>query len=394
MKQYFWFSARQTIHSRRALVVVLLTTCWLAGCGGGGGGSSNGPAPGTGGSTGVTTYGDTTLPGRLVVNAGGGKVSEVFDLRTGQRAKLPASSTDPEHDSYSAGADTTTLLRLNQNIGGPQIEIAFINATGFAAARAPLQMSDRVHTPLLSADGRFILTFWDDHSSFESNKLTIFDTATGAVVKRTSRLDGFSVIGDPAAWLPDGRYVYLVKKSLYVTAPDNPNVDLLIKDMALPSDVSADVSLSSIAVSPDGKRLAFDWVEPRKGGISNDSNLWVVNLDGTGLHRLTSAPDPTSPLDYVHGSPTWSPDGKWVAGVLYMSGVSTAPAFPDAPFGGDRITGFVGCCDQVFVVDADGPEIALSWPSYDAAHGVKVFAPTGTSGQWLGTNGGLIYWIP
>ena len=375
-------------------MIVAFAALALAGCGGGGGGDSSADV-GSGGTGGVTTYGNTTLPGRLVVNAGGGKGAEVFNLRTAQRAGLPASSKDPEHDSWSAGASTTTLLRWTQNLGPTQIEIAFINATGFAAARAPIQLSDRVHTPLLSADGRFILTFWSDKSSGEfDDRLTIFDASTGAVVERGSRLNGQSILGDPAAWLPDGRYVYRDGKSLYVTSPGNPNADVIADLASLPGDAPAGVASGRMAASPDGKRLAFSWVEPRKGGISNDTNLWVVNLDGTGLRRLTSAPDPTSALDYSHGSPSWSPDGQWVAGVLYMSGVTVAPVYPDAPFGGARIIGGTGCGDQVFVLAADGPEVALSWPSFDSAHGLKVAATTGANGQWLGTCGGTISWIP
>ena len=382
-----------TFRPHLATLAVLATLAALvgAGCGGGGGGSSGGGGGGTGS---VTTYGSTTLPGRLIVNSGVGGAT-AFDLRTGQRASLPASSTDPEHDSWSVGANTTTLLRLNQNLGPTQIEIAFINATGFAAARAPIRMSDRVSTPHLSGDGRLVLTFWSNKSANESNNyLTVFDAATGAVVERGSLLNGFSVTGDPAAWLPDGRYVYFVEKSLYVTKPGSPDADLIADLTSLPGSASTGIASGRMAASPDGKRLAFNWVEARKGGISNDSNLWVVNLDGTGLRRLTSAPDPTSPLDYSHGSPTWSPDGKWVAGVLYMSGVSTAPVFPEAPFGGDRVTGTTGCADQVFVVNVDRPEVALSWPSFDSAHGVKVAAATGAGGQWLGTCGGTISWVP
>ena len=80
-------------------MIVAFAALALAGCGGGGGGDSSADV-GSGGTGGVTTYGNTTLPGRLVVNAGGGKGAEVFNLRTAQRAGLPASSKDPEHDLY------------------------------------------------------------------------------------------------------------------------------------------------------------------------------------------------------------------------------------------------------------------------------------------------------
>ena len=50
------------------------------------------------------------------------------------------------------------------------------------------------------------------------------------------------------------------------------------------------------AFSPNGKRLAFE----RLG-----SGIFAVNLNGTGLRRLTNAPRDQFPV--------WSPDGKHIA---------------------------------------------------------------------------------
>jgi len=57
----------------------------------------------------------------------------------------------------------------------------------------------------------------------------------------------------------------------------------------------------SPAISADGTRIAF--VSDRSG----TEEIWICNIDGTGLRRLTS-------LDVQGtGSPQWSPDGEWVA---------------------------------------------------------------------------------
>ncbi len=55
----------------------------------------------------------------------------------------------------------------------------------------------------------------------------------------------------------------------------------------------------SPAVSPDGSRVAMI--------LSKDgwTDLYVCNVDGTGLKRLTKSPQDES-------SPCWSPDGKWI----------------------------------------------------------------------------------
>jgi serine/threonine protein kinase len=57
--------------------------------------------------------------------------------------------------------------------------------------------------------------------------------------------------------------------------------------------------IAAPAVSLDGRRLCFATREKR-------SKLYVMNADGTGLHEFAEALEPRD-------SPSWSPDGKWVA---------------------------------------------------------------------------------
>lgn len=59
--------------------------------------------------------------------------------------------------------------------------------------------------------------------------------------------------------------------------------------------------------SPDGRRIAFT-VED--GG---NSDIWVMNADGTGAHRLTREPS-------IDVSPSWSPDGRRIAFVSDRAG--------------------------------------------------------------------------
>src|SRR5688572_17955789 len=50
------------------------------------------------------------------------------------------------------------------------------------------------------------------------------------------------------------------------------------------------------SVSPDGKKILFD------SDRSGNSELYVMDLDGTNLKRLTNSPEHDN-------SPKWSPDG-------------------------------------------------------------------------------------
>ena len=56
-----------------------------------------------------------------------------------------------------------------------------------------------------------------------------------------------------------------------------------------------------IDYSPDGKQLVFNRTDPH-GPPGNNQALFVVNVDGSGLHRIT-------PWGFSDGDGSWSPDG-------------------------------------------------------------------------------------
>jgi Tol biopolymer transport system component len=61
-----------------------------------------------------------------------------------------------------------------------------------------------------------------------------------------------------------------------------------------------------IDYSPDGKRLVFGRVSPADHSCTTTSALYVVNLDGTGLHQIT-------PGGFCDDDGSWSPDGTEIA---------------------------------------------------------------------------------
>jgi WD40-like Beta Propeller Repeat len=84
------------------------------------------------------------------------------------------------------------------------------------------------------------------------------------------------------------------QSGLYVTNPDGTG---LTKLPSVPGDTDA-------AWSPDGSKIAF--VRFREGG----AGIWVMNADGTGARRITDGgPD----IDGTDLGPAWSPDGSRIA---------------------------------------------------------------------------------
>lgn len=105
------------------------------------------------------------------------------------------------------------------------------------------------------------------------------------------------------AWAPDGR-------RLAFSAPrpgdplGDPRAELVVTAAA---EGSVTVRLTDEAVgraqpvwSPDGTRIAF------ASGTPGQADLYVINVDGSGLRRLTTAPGDDL-------GPAWSPDGTRIA---------------------------------------------------------------------------------
>jgi Tol biopolymer transport system component len=109
-----------------------------------------------------------------------------------------------------------------------------------------------------------------------------------------SRVDAITEPGaftEAARWSPDGDWIVFNKKSgpvgvkgsdLYLIHPDGSGLS------AITSAGAGGTSDQVGAVwSPDGTRLLFTVVP---GGPVKLGDLWIVNVDGTGLTRLTDSP--------------------------------------------------------------------------------------------------------
>jgi Tol biopolymer transport system component len=74
-----------------------------------------------------------------------------------------------------------------------------------------------------------------------------------------------------------------------------------------------------IDYSPDGTQIVFGRVDPGDHHCTKRSAIYVVNTDGSGLHRIT-------PWGFCDDDGSWSPDGKEIA---FAAGPGLFVAHPD-----------------------------------------------------------------
>lgn len=141
------------------------------------------------------------------------------------------------------------------------------------------------------------------------------------------------------AWLPGGGLLY----TSYVSG----NANLYRVGRKEPILAYEGLNMGA-SVSPDGSKMA---VVLTKDG---DAEIYIANLDGSGLKRLTNDPA-------IDVSPTWSPDGKRIAFVSNRDGTPQIYVMNADGSGVRRVT-FVGSYNQTpaWCPRKDKPLIAFS----------------------------------
>ena len=120
---------------------------------------------------------------------------------------------------------------------------------------------------------------------------------------RSERLPDFSPVYDShPVWSPDGTKIAFISNrdylfALYVMNADGSSARLVTDKV---------IDTGEPTWSPDGSKLAFSGGARGSVGFTIPSvNIYVINVDGTGLTQLTRDSG-------TNGNPAWSPDGKQI----------------------------------------------------------------------------------
>jgi TolB protein len=183
-------------------------------------------------------------------------------------------------------------------------EVYVMNADG-SAERRLTRNAGYDFFPAWSPDGRkiaFVRGRGGGQAPFESDLYVI--NADGSGERRLARDAHYAV------WSPDGRKVYFGRGSdIYVMNADGSAQRNLTRDATYEDSPAWSPDGRRIAFVTHGSTST----NPTAGKPSGwpccpaKANLYVMNADGSGKRRLASAPAG------INASPTWSPDGRKIA---------------------------------------------------------------------------------
>jgi serine/threonine protein kinase len=150
--------------------------------------------------------------------------------------------------------------------------------------------------PSVDFDGKLYVF----HSREEADRQSRLYRTYGSEVRPIQR-DAITVRGIAPSWLPDGRILYSG------CLQDTCGIIVMNADGTFPRQIAAGSTETNPEASPDGSQVTF--MSQRDGNWE----IYVVNLDGSRLSRLTHNPA-------NDGLPAWSPDGKHIAFVSDRDG--------------------------------------------------------------------------
>jgi Tol biopolymer transport system component len=171
-------------------------------------------------------------------------------------------------------------------------------------------------------------------------------------------------------WSPDGkRIAFVATTSLRPGGASTEQIWVADVDGANPFQVThvSDPGTAAVtpAWSPDGRRIAYHWI---------NRGIWTVNVDGTDNRPLLERTPPLADPFFFPSAPAWSPTGDLIAFTAYVDRTGPRRLMTVRPDGTDRKTVVAGednLADPSWSPDG-------KWIAYQGGSSISVVRPDGS----------------
>jgi WD40-like Beta Propeller Repeat len=261
----------------------------LASCGGGGGGGAADPNSNGGQANSLTGTMYYVFAGKL----------NKFDMATSANTEIATNSPEFRRGTFDVSRDGKEMLIFTElpkttDAWVYNINFSLVNSNNLTQVNNQFSVGNDSSGgwAKLSPDKSRVAAKWANaipRGNRPIQSVYLWER-TGKLITYYDRDSAGNEIRE-MAWLPDGNLLLLSDLGILKTTDTGLlNAKVLFKPN-LPS-------WGSIAVSPDGTRLAL-----KSGG-----HIYTVNMDGSNLVQVTSSDKKDN-----ENNPQWSPDGKYIA---------------------------------------------------------------------------------
>ena len=275
---------------RRWAPVWLLAGLLLNGCGGGGGGGGGGTGGGDGGGDGGGGGNPPPgLSGRLW------HTNYALDFMDGTQTASPTGAAPTRVTNELPAwpwADGSQYALAESNVSDGYTDVS-VHATGSGNVLYETRFEGYLRSVKPSpASKQVILATWGEDSVSDA-VYVFYDMATRTI------LDYFDTADAVVNWLPDGRYLR-VSASGAITVALPGQAAQSAGSVAVPTGRT----INGLWVNRQGTQMLMQYLVPMDSGGIEESDLWIAQVNGSQLGRLTH----TGITNYGK----WSPDGKQI----------------------------------------------------------------------------------